>query len=382
MSCLRSIVFRLLVFVVSLFFVTHFTIEVVIKAEPLGLIENINLDLPPVYLRVNYGHDWVEGFYEAGHTVSITVTESDGVTTKATAKVFTGPQETFGGQTGFQSSLDDWSPRPPDIQPYDWVFAQADNGKIAKVQLGDIQGEVRFDLDNITGRIDAAWIPTPVQVECLDWGTGKPYNDRDGGATLTNGFDSYDCSWEGEWDVQPWQDIGVGYSTPDGHWVANSFRDERWMAMWTYEPPVGFLQDGVYRYHFRWEYSMPNKDSKILDPMSLEVSNIYNGEEPPVYDGYVLIQPWASEPQLAWTGSGCDSVLVVHPDQPMRFVWGWVNDFSMTYEEALSHFSSFKVQVFWEGDASGSARLVMRDLVQFTNSNARWEYRCTLTEHP
>lgn len=346
-------------------------------------LNRVDFYLPDLNLRINYGYDLVGGSWEAGHSVLITVTDSDGVTIKATARMFTGPKDSWEGNSGFITSSEDWSPGPPDIQPFDWVYAKVENKTVTSVQVGDITGEVRFDLDTVTGMIEAPWITDRVQVECLDWGSGgKPFDNKDGLAILTNGFDSYDCSWEGEWDVQPWQDIGVGYYTPDGHWVANSFRDERWMAMWTFEPPVGFLQDGVYRYHYRWEYSVPNKDSKILDPMSLEVSNIYNGEEPPVYNEYVLIQPWASEPLLAWTGSGCDSILVVHPDQPMRFVWGWVNDYSMTYEEALSHFSSFKVEVFWEGDASGSARLVMGDLVQYMDADARWEYRCTLTEHP
>ncbi|NIP56038.1 MAG: hypothetical protein GWN55_06445, partial [Phycisphaerae bacterium] len=53
----------------------------------------------PLYLRVNYGHDWVESFYEDGHTVWIAVMESDGVTVKATAATVTEPKDFWGGET-------------------------------------------------------------------------------------------------------------------------------------------------------------------------------------------------------------------------------------------------------------------------------------------
>jgi uncharacterized repeat protein (TIGR01451 family) len=51
--------------------------------------------------KVNYGHDWVEGRYEAGHTLWITATESDGFTVKATAELTTGLIPWWGGDTGF-----------------------------------------------------------------------------------------------------------------------------------------------------------------------------------------------------------------------------------------------------------------------------------------
>jgi hypothetical protein len=184
----------------------------------------------------------VESFYEAGHEVVITVTDSEGVE-KAMATVFTEPKDFWGGGTGFQTTPEDWSPAPPDLQPYDWVYTQVDNGVTAQVQLGDIQGEVRFNLDSVTGMIEAPWITDPVQVECLDWGSGGGPFNKDAGFVYPDGANPYSCNWDPgtEWDVQPWQDIGVGYFTPDGHWVANAFRDERWMAVWTYDAPVGFM---------------------------------------------------------------------------------------------------------------------------------------------
>jgi Tol biopolymer transport system component len=338
---------------------------------------------PKMDLRVNYGHDWVESFYEAGHEVVITVTDSDGVE-KAAATVFTEPKDFWGGETGFQTRPEDWVPAPPDIQPYDWVYAQVDNGATAQVQLGDIHGEVRFDLDSITGTIEASWLTDPVRVECLDWGSGGEPINKEGGSVLTNGAEYYSCGWdpETEWDVQPWQDIGVGYFTPDGHWVANAFRDERWMAMWTYDLEPGFWAEGEYSYYFQWAYTIPELVEGTSGPLAMTVSIASDGGETPVYPGYVLIEPWISAPQLAWTGSSCEAVPVVHPAQPTRFVWGWVNDYSMTYEEALDHFTSFTVQADWEGESAGSADLVMGELLPFTSRDARWEYRCTLTEHP
>jgi hypothetical protein len=187
---------------------------------------------PPVLgLRVNYGHDWVESFYEGGHMAWVTVTESDGVTVKATAELVTEPKDYWGGETGFQSLDSIWfdangnpMENPPDIQPDDWVFAWADNGASAQVQIGEISGEIDLAADSIQGTINAPWIMYPVQVECLDWGSGgEPFSNKDGGLVLTNGADPYSCSWAGEWNIQPGQTVGVGYFGLDGHWVANAF---------------------------------------------------------------------------------------------------------------------------------------------------------------
>jgi hypothetical protein len=289
---------------------------------------------PTMGLRVNYGHDWVESFYEAGHTVWISVMESDGVTVKATAEVVTEPKDFWGGETGFTTQAENWDPAPPNIQPYDWVYAWVDNGASAQVQIGDIQGEVFITEDRITGTIEAPWITDPVPVECLDWGSGGGPFNKDAGTIYTNGADLYNCNWDpdSEWDLQAWQDVGVGYSTPDGHWVANVFQAEHWMAMWTYDLPAGSWSEGEHSYYFKWAYTVPEQDGMTMEPMGMTVA----GGETPIYPGYVLIQPWSSTPQLAWTGSACEAVPVIHPNQPARFVWGWVNDYSMSYEEALA----------------------------------------------
>jgi hypothetical protein len=176
----------------------------------------------PLGLRVNYGHDWVESFYETGHTVWVTVTESDGVTVKAVAELVTEPKDFWGGETGFQTHPEDWYSDPVDIQPYDWVYGWVDNGASAVVQIGDIQGEIDLVADSISGTISAPWFDDEVGVECHPWGAPEPEEMKYDSA-LPDGSDEYSCSWTGEWNILPYQDVGVGYFGPDGHWVANAF---------------------------------------------------------------------------------------------------------------------------------------------------------------
>lgn len=186
---------------------------------------------PTLNLRVNYGHDWVESFYEGGHTAWISVADGDG-NIKATIELVTEPKWYWGGETGFQSLDSIWSDadgnqmeNPPDIQPNDWMFGWVDNGASAQVQIGEISGTIDLAADSIGGTIYAPWFTDPAQVECLDWGSGQepPFSNKDGGFKFANGDDPYSCSWAGEWDIQPGQDVGVGYFGPDGHWVANAF---------------------------------------------------------------------------------------------------------------------------------------------------------------
>jgi len=171
-------------------------------------------------LRVNYGHDWVEAFYDAGHTVWITVTESDGVTVKATTELVTEPREDWGGDTGFHTEDDDWKNGPPDIQPFDWVYGWVDNGATAQVKLGNIIGEIDPDDASIRGTIYAPWFfEEEVWIECHLWISPEPEMKYD--QIRLNGEDEYYCSWSGEYEFQTGWDIGPSYFGPDGHWVAN-----------------------------------------------------------------------------------------------------------------------------------------------------------------
>ena len=177
--------------------------------------------VPRMDLRVNYGHDWVESFYEAGHAVRITVTDADGNAT--TAQMYTQPRPEWGGEPGFQTQPDTWDPGQPDIQPGDWVSAQVDNGLTARVQIGEITGTIEPGADSITGTMAASWFAGEVNVECMPWGAPEPQPGMKSDAVLPDGGDPYSCSWLGEWDIQPYQDVGVAYFGLDGHWVANAF---------------------------------------------------------------------------------------------------------------------------------------------------------------
>jgi hypothetical protein len=192
---------------------------------------NAGTQPPDLDLRVNYGaDDWVESFYEAGHTAWVSVTDANGALV-ATTELTTEPKSIWDGGTGF-TSLDgvwfdpDGNPMEyaPDIQREYWVFGWIDNGASAQVQIGTITGTVDLANDSITGTVYAPWFTGEVSVECLDWGSGPdPYENKDGGSILPDGIDPYSCSWAGEWDIQPDQAVGVAYTGLDGNWVANSF---------------------------------------------------------------------------------------------------------------------------------------------------------------
>ena len=112
------------------------------------------------------------------------------------------------------------------------------NTKVDDVSTGDIWGEVNIFTDSVSGTIKTTWFDEPVQVECLDWGSGQepPFNNADGGFVPTNGENPYSCTWE-EWDIQPGQNVGVGYLGPDGHWVANAFYVPQLVLYIHYEYP-------------------------------------------------------------------------------------------------------------------------------------------------
>jgi hypothetical protein len=180
-------------------------------------------------LRVNYGHDWVESFYEGGHMAWVTLTESDGVTVKGTAELVTEAKDYWGGETGFQTNDSVWFDGdgnaldyPPDIQPYNWVYGWVDNGASAQVQIGEISGTIDLDADSISGEIAAPWFSSEVNVECHPWGAPEPVEMKFD-TILPDSNETYSCSWAEEWDIQPRQDVGVGYFGEDGHWVANAF---------------------------------------------------------------------------------------------------------------------------------------------------------------
>jgi hypothetical protein len=133
------------------------------------------------------------------------------------------------------------------------VYGTVDNGQTARVQIGEIAGTIDLAGDSITGAIEASWFTDEVSVECFPWGAPDP-TDMKFDNISPSGADEYTCSWAGEWDIQPYQDVGVGYIGPDGHWVANAFfaRNARIVAsaagdwFWTAEFNPGLLNLSIY----------------------------------------------------------------------------------------------------------------------------------------
>jgi len=332
----------------------------------------------PLQLRVNYGHDWVESFYEPGRTVAITVYEADHSTVRATVPSLATNEAGF-----FQTQPGDWDAAQPDIQPYDWVYAVADNGQTAEVQLGEILGEIDLPADRIQGTITASWISDPVGVECLDWGSGGGPFNREAEAIHTDGAETYACSWLTEsgtdWDIQGWQDVGVGYSGPDGHWVANAFHAETWIAFFTYDPPPGTWTEGAHSYWTSWAFTEPYEGADEGGTTSFVVS-----PDAPSQPGIVLLR---GRGLTAGDGTSCypveaadpESFPALPPDQLTRFLWGWLTDIDMTRVEADAHLASMTVNAHWDG--ANSAQLVQHEIYP-SNGIDLPSYVCSYTSLP
>lgn len=190
-------------------------------------------------IQVNYGHDEVSGSYEEGHTVWITVTESNTNVVKATAQLTTGYLEGW-NQPGFSTHWEDWNPEQPDIIPGDWVFAFVEDasaggmapqngmvGKSTELQVGDISGNLSVENDEITGTVDASWLEGTVDIYCHPWGSPEWAPHKEFPGLQPDGEDEYYCDWDPntEWDIEPGQDLGVEYVQPDANSVYNVFQE-------------------------------------------------------------------------------------------------------------------------------------------------------------
>jgi uncharacterized repeat protein (TIGR01451 family) len=185
----------------------------------INALEQPELDL---LMNVNYGHDWVEGAYETGHTLWITVTESQTATIKATAELTTGVIPWWGEGTGFSTNLGDpWAPSRPDMAPGDWLFGTMDNGYSGTVRMGTITGDLDVDADTISGTINASWFTETLNGWCQVWEEGGPGS----GFTVDPAGGTYSCSFGlMGWDLLPGHQVGVEYQEPDGDNVINIFR--------------------------------------------------------------------------------------------------------------------------------------------------------------
>lgn len=189
-----------------------------------GEVEILQPPDPYLFLEVNYSHDWVEGRYEAGHTLWLTVTNEAGLV-KATAKLKTMHIPEWGpGQAGFSTNFDEnaWSPFRPDIEAGDWVYGRVDNGRRAEVHVGTITGTPNVGNDTIAGKVHANWLQAPLRLSCRVWEQDGPgldlWIDPDGG--------DYFCDFGAlGWDLLPGHDVAVVYQEPGGHQVINVFRE-------------------------------------------------------------------------------------------------------------------------------------------------------------
>ena len=278
-----------------------------------------------LYLNINYDHDWIEGEYPSGYEVTLTVTGDDGTTVKATTTITTSEIPWWGGGTGFSTNMDDtvWNPERPDIQPGDWVYGEVEaEGATyyAEVQLGTITGAVNIDNDSISGTVNAFWLPQDIDVEvqCHAWGS-------DGGAPskqdniAPNGSDIYSCSWDpdSEWDIQPYQQVGVSYRDPAGHWVYGVFE--------------GYTDELILSIHYDHEWIEGRYEPghtvylQVKDPGGQEKAHIT------LQTG--LIDWWGGQSGFSTNMEGAQWI-PNHPDiQPGDFIHGEVDDGSQYWAD-------------------------------------------------
>ena len=174
-------------------------------------------------MRTNYAHDWVEGNYESGHTLWLTVTESDGFTVKGTAELETGNVPWWGGQTGFSTNWQGWQGGQPDIQEGDWVYGALDNGQTTSVRIGTINGGLDTAADIVSGTINVPWFTGLLRLRCEVWVDYGPPGIE---LMVDANHGSYLCDFSNVgWDLKPGQDVAVTYVGLDSNDVINVFQE-------------------------------------------------------------------------------------------------------------------------------------------------------------
>jgi uncharacterized repeat protein (TIGR01451 family) len=258
------------------------------------------------FITADYGDDWVNGEYEAGHTVWITVTESDGTTVKATAEVTSREYPEWGGWTGFATQGEDWLPTRLDMQPGDWVEVLVDTGYGNTVHVGTIDGESDVDTDVVSGTIHADWLsPYTVTVSC-------EIHEENGPSIQVEGVDpdggSFECDFTGEWDILPGHNVAVNYIEPDTDRVQTHFREpspdlhmEKWAEGSGQAMPGSNL---VYTLRYRNEGNAPSGTILLTDTLPLDTAYVANSSG---------MEPVQVGNQLVWTLGPLD------PEREVRF---------------------------------------------------------------
>ncbi len=177
-------------------------------------------DLEP-YIMVDYANNYIDGMYDAGYEVWITLTNDLGEI-KGTVNGVTGAPG-WEGDTGFATWSHDfqWDGLPPDIEEGDKVYVALDNGRSAETQVGTINGTLDVAADTVEGTLDVPWLIDPVRLDCnvnIQYGPMIGFTDIDpqGGA--------YACDFSVlPFDILPGMRVGVKYYDPDNNEVANGF---------------------------------------------------------------------------------------------------------------------------------------------------------------
>jgi hypothetical protein len=204
--------------------------------------------VPPLQLDVDYGDDWVEVHYAAGHSIEIIVKDSTDTAIKGTSSGTTAAIPQWGGDTGYSTDLSGWSGARPDIEPGDYVHGSLDGGaQTATVRIGTITGNLNTAADTVAGAITAAWLGGSVDGECGVWVDNGPPPIPFAADLSTGG--AYTCDFGAlipPWDLHPGQTVGVSYHEPDGDRVINSFQAPYARANYGVNNVDGWFGPGVH----------------------------------------------------------------------------------------------------------------------------------------
>jgi hypothetical protein len=174
---------------------------------------------------------------------------------------------------------------------------------------------------------------------------------------------------DGNWSAEFGGPIPQDYKAAGAH-IFDSDRDateanpsqvlgvaELWLASFTHDLPGGTWAEGTHSYFYDSAYTYPEPgDTAVTEPVVFDVSL-----EAPLYEGYVLLRPFNVQARI---GGVCEPVTVIHPDQPTRFLFGWLTDWPLTPDEAVAHFDSMTVHAVSEGIAGSPWPLGRHEILE------------------
>jgi len=178
-------------------------------------------------LNIQYDHDWIDGTYEAGHEIFLSVFDSFGVE-KAHITLISGYIDGWGSNTGFSTNMEGatWQLNHPDIQPGDTIYGEVDGGTFtAEVIIGTVTADLDLDGDQLSGFVDAEWLPQgeEIKVVCEIWDMNAPPSQEDW--VFPTGEDPYLCDWTGvDYDLNEASNLMVAYHESAGHHIIGEFR--------------------------------------------------------------------------------------------------------------------------------------------------------------